>query len=740
MTPRPGAPRPAPLLAALAVLLLLVGGRPALGQAPPPSGDAAARPGRTPLHMVVVLDTSGSMEDSDPQRLSVLAAQIVTDLSSPADRLGLLTMGRGGLDDYVLAPLGPVEGRRERLQRELQRIRFDGATDCVGPLREAADRLREARQGQGQGNGPGNGPGEEQAEQVVVFLSDGICPSGGDEGDGSDGRAGRELRAAAEALAGDGVRVFAIGMFGEAALEERADPSADLRSMATISGGEYFRARQAADLPVRFSEILGRIIGSEAVGVDTAPGTSEESLQQVRAELDGYVWDASLIVTASSPVAIASITGPDGADLPLPAVGDPPFAARRGPVWMTADANGRGQHYAVARITSPAAGPWRFGIDGPADARALLIQNYALDPILERAPARDVYRVGEPFEARVWLRGRDGERLEDPEFLERLAITVELQTPGDATTRVLEAETTAMAGVFTATVAPGVEGPHRLRARVAMRGGGLDKSTAPQAFRAFELALALADGQGPIDLGALKAGTPSPPLPLDLSATEGPVEVALDASLETLEGLQVAPTAPRLTPEDRVVALRFAASEDHPGGPVAGTLLLEAGGATLRVPVHGEVVPITFWERWGDLLLAIGIGLLALLALAFVVYGFASPHSFTADARLHWGETMARLAKNEVVIRELDPARGRGFFRNAKLPIGGPTGFLHDGTHRATLEATGPGRMTLLIEPGIEVHKIDRFDASKARLVEARRIPIHSGEIYRLGDTYVRIG
>lgn len=660
--------------------------------------------GRPPVHVQIVLDSSGSMKQNDPRRLSSLAGMIFTDLAGPDDWVGVLSMRKG---EFVEERITQIEGRRERARESVRGLPFRGSTYCAEPLQQAAAGLADLRKR------------DPTARQFVIFLSDGECPP--------DSAA--IVREAARELGDDDVRIFSIGLFEDDALAE-GDPTRDLRTMASVSDGEFFRVKKAADLPEGFAAILGRIVGSEAQKIALEPGGD------VTAELDGYAYDASFIATGSGkPVVIDQAQGPGESAIDLPrrtrhaGVGERFYAA--------AFDNGAGRHYSVLRIDEPPAGTWTFRVDGPSDLKGLLIQNYALDPVVELEDLRDVYAVGQEVTPVAWLRGKGGDRIDDQAFLEKVEFTVYLTDPkGKQRTMTLEP---TKDGTFRGKATLQHPGEYVVRGRARMRSGGLDKRTETFTFAAVQPKLVFADAQEAIDFGSVKAGRSTDSFSLDFSGSELPHAVGVRLRLDGLERVAVDPNELELASDATQSEVSFEIGADHPGGAVHGTLVVDGVGQPLRRDVKGEVVPLTFWELWGRLVTAIGIGLLGLLLLIFIVYGFVKGHSFSSDARINWGDSLDRLDKNEIVIRELR-GTGKGFYRNAKLVIGGANSPLAiGGVELAEIEATGASQTTLTAASGAELRKINKFDDSRSKTVDGNTTAMHQGEIYQIGEIYLRL-
>ncbi|MEZ4459540.1 MAG: hypothetical protein R3E66_07380 [bacterium] len=298
--------------------------------------------------------------------------------------------------------------------------------------------------------------------------------------------------------------------------------------------------------------------------------------------------------------------------------------------------------------------------------------------------------------------------------------------------------TVTPSGEFVGTLTPTINGTWTLRADVALKTGGLKKTSEAAELQVSDLNLALGPNQTPMDLGEIKAGTSSSPQTVDLSASELGGPYTLTASTE-MTGFSVKPSSFEITPAQKTAAVTFDVDADHVGGAVSGTLSVGVGKSRVSIPVTATVVPLTFWERHGKLILAIlsALGLLGLLL--FIARGIFGPHNFAPDARINWGDTVERLNKNSLVMREIRGS-GSGFYKNAKLIFGGPTSFAPaDGTPLLVIEAVGPNRMEIRSEGGADLLSVNKFDHTKTKKVEGNASPLSTGEIYQVGRFYVRV-
>lgn len=660
---------------------------------------------RPPVHVEVVLDSSGSMLDNDPNRLSALAGMIFTDLAAPDDYLGVQSMKR---PEFTVQSLDRVESRRDAIRERVRELRFHGSTACGGPLQKAADELAERKKEQ------------PTARQFIIFLSDGLCP---DETPPEK----VAVQKAATRLSGQGIRVFSIGLFDDVETQGK-NPERDLELMANSTGGEYFRAKLAGDLPKRFADILGRIVGSEAQEIAVTPGKA------AIVKFDGYVADAMMIVTSDQrPVRVTRATSPGGKLLGLP-IKDVPFADSSSNFFVSASGNTKGRYYTVLRVPKPESGEWKFVIDGPPSASALLIQNYALDPVLEVRPEQDVYRTGEDVvEVTTYLRGRDGKALDDAEFMKRVEVELTHEKPdGTKEISVLEVDGARCTG----RIKLNSDGVHRLRSRVSMKSGGLNKTTRTRSLEAMALNLALADGQSAIDLGQLKAGDTSGPFEIDLGASEIGASYELKPSLESLDGLELIAPNSTISPGSAKIIVNFKAPLEHAGGPLDGALKLSYSRQSVAIPVTGTVIPLTFWEKYGKLVTTIGAGILLILLLIILLWGWISRHNFPKSARFAVSRKKDRLDKSFQTINDLR-GTGKFFFKNATLEIGGTTAMsIGANSLVATLEARGPLGIELRAADGATLEREVKFSDGDFDVIESGKTMVKTDQVYRVGEFY----
>ena len=745
-----------------------------------------------PSDTVIVLDSSGSMQQNDPRFRAHLAAQIYADVIDDVDALAILSMDPGSIVVHELARSGPS---REDAKRRIRKLAASGGTHCVEALSEALDQLATR--------------GRRDAVPSIVFLSDGECPE-----TARDGRTTADVLATAAA---NNVRIFSIGLGKKASSGEGA---AYLERLAVATQGHHYSAAQAEELPGIFAQIFGRTRGTRAYELEFEPGSRPFTIEP-------YVSTAAIVLTPEEG-GTADVDG-----LRTPSGGTATVALVR-------DKNRKGLPYVVAKVRYPDAGSWTLDSTGDRRVHMAVIQTFGLDVSLDPLP--DNVPTGAPVVVVGRVTDEHGQPIDDKfggeidfelscrgpgdkgyKKLGKLGhrgggeyqLPLDVDDPGkyacfgrarrgstlDATTptvRTLGERMDAkldLARPGTAEVGIGAEVPARARVlgvdgkrsrldkefdvRLEVRGpddkdfrdaGAMSPGDKGRtgAFRADKRgpweyrAAGTRNGQtirsqtwkvrasklelkvGPerLDLGKVKAGDEvDRKLTVDASSLDRRERLRLELSDSDAE---VRPRRASLGPDDKELDLVIAIDDGHPGGAREEKLTLRPTnpafkGQDVEITVTYEVEPLTFWERWGTLILTLLGILLALVALVVVVHGFTSPHDFAPHLRLFWGTHMDRFKRNQVFVRQIRGAR-RGFYRNASFALGGPKCAVSSGGPvRVTFEATGDGQVTMKAAQGVSVLVVSKFDADKTEPLPSGSGAAAPGQVFKTGELYFKL-
>jgi hypothetical protein len=287
-------------------------------------------------HVVVLIDTSGSMQQNDRPRYTVQLSQIIGDLLDDSDELSVVRLG-GGLGLFASCGEGPDSslslhldpGNRAGFKRSLDRlISYGGGNTFAAPIHTAMQilTLNPAR------------------KRMLLMIAD----SGGL--DACETPLTRDL----VKLHDSGSMVAAINIGSSAGAFDR-NPAFDFTTAA----------QDPDELVKSVAEVYQRFLGARKVQTGKVQGGG------VEVEIDTLVKEAFLVVAGDGPVSRLE-----------PGPGNPSAAGldldyRGG--GQTEGIDGRTRGYRIVRFTRPGPGRWRFRVPGlTSDAAWMLLQEDTL--------------------------------------------------------------------------------------------------------------------------------------------------------------------------------------------------------------------------------------------------------------------------------------------------------------------------------------------------------------------------
>jgi hypothetical protein len=221
---------------------------------------------------ILLIDNSGSMKKTDPNKLSIVAASMLIDTLDENTNLNIIAFG-----DKALAPYKPS---REVLKEQLESLRFDSNnTNLKEGIKEALNQLQGAA-----------------GESTIIVLSDGKeDPIGGL----TDSHM-KELSSLSEKAHDMKIKISCIG------LSKYADEAA-LSSIAFKTGGDYFSSDNPSELFNIFSKIFGNLNNFYTIEQFTTDMKKEKEIK-----LSSYIEEVIINVASSdnkSPIVDVSLDG-----------------------------------------------------------------------------------------------------------------------------------------------------------------------------------------------------------------------------------------------------------------------------------------------------------------------------------------------------------------------------------------------------------------------------------------------
>jgi Mg-chelatase subunit ChlD len=189
-----------------------------------------SRSTRQPVHMMMLVDTSGSMDDANKLESVKRSLQVMLVLLSDQDRLSLVTF-----DDTSKVHLNrttPTASDREAISYRISGLHTNGSTNMSSGLLEMRERIEDANSGRKQG---------------ILMLTDGLANMGVMDTPGLVNIVRRILQEK------PGVSISTVG-YG-------ADHNTDLLTeIAKEGGGAYNVVKSLEDVASTFGDVLGGLM------------------------------------------------------------------------------------------------------------------------------------------------------------------------------------------------------------------------------------------------------------------------------------------------------------------------------------------------------------------------------------------------------------------------------------------------------------------------------------------------
>jgi hypothetical protein len=199
-------------------------------------------------NVILLIDNSGSMKKTDPNKLSVVAASMLIDTLDENTNLNIIAFG-----DKAIAPYKLLDNpSREALKEELESLKFDNSnTNLKEGIEEALNQLQSV-----------------SGENTIIILSDGKeDPSGGL----TDSHM-KELYALSEKAHALKIKINSIG------LAKYSDEAA-LSGIAFKTGGDYFPSDNPSELFNIFSKIFGNLNDFHTIEQFTTDNKKEREIK-----------------------------------------------------------------------------------------------------------------------------------------------------------------------------------------------------------------------------------------------------------------------------------------------------------------------------------------------------------------------------------------------------------------------------------------------------------------------------
>lgn len=374
---------------------------------------------RTGIDAVLVLDSSGSMKQTDPDRLRVPAAKLFLSLLRAEDRVAVISFSDRAYPIVELSALGS-EPTRARLLQAVDKVSSDGAHTNLHDALVAARSVL-------------NAASKPASARYIILMSDGKMDVGDRARDASLLHAMRSDVLAA--IKGDGIRVYSLAF-------TRASDIDLLRTLAEDSEGLFQLAETDKELHGVFARLFEGAKQPDMLAIEGGEFVADGNIQEV-----------NIIASKERAAVRIYVRDPDGKRYTRDEHRDDMrwFAAER---------------FEMITIPYPKSGTWKL-LFSEGENKAYIVTDLQLETnVSDRAVS-----AGQELAVQAWLR-REGKTVDQLEFLDNSEFLVEiLQPDGQVARHSLfdlgkDGDDKAGDGVHGATIPFYKEGPHQVTVTV----------------------------------------------------------------------------------------------------------------------------------------------------------------------------------------------------------------------------------------------------------------------------------
>ncbi|MDH6353201.1 uncharacterized protein YegL [Brevibacillus sp. 1238] len=336
---------------------------------PLPSG--ATGTGEAGIDAVFVIDTSNSMNQTDPGKTAAEVMGMFIDMSEASrTRIGFVAYNDRIVQTQPLTSMAESR-QREQLKSKIQGLRYSGYSDMGLGLRKGEELIARAK--------------DQSRKPFLILLSDG----GTDLRQNANGRSvaasNKDVESVMAKAKAEGYPIYTIGLNSDGSVQKE-----QLKKIAETTGGTSFVTQSTDDLPEIFNQIFAKHIQSQLVSV--AAMTATGSLQEVTVNIpNASMQEANIVLLSNHPLLESQV-----------------YYQSKNVHFI------QSKKYSLMKIEQPTKGSYLVKFRGrPGDlVKVNLLGNYSLKADVQVAP--DPVSKGNPATFTTYLTQLEGnQRLED---------------------------------------------------------------------------------------------------------------------------------------------------------------------------------------------------------------------------------------------------------------------------------------------------------------------------------------
>lgn len=298
--------------------------------------------GSSGMDVVIVMDTSGSMQNSkgggaDPEGVAMEAAKLFVDMmESSGSRVGLVPFSDQLGNVVNLTDINSTADK-EGVKSAISALSYGGDTDIGQAMQKAMEIL--------------NNGGDVGNRKMILFFTDGnIDFSVVHREDGLAEEAAATSRQQADTATADaaaaGIPIYSIGLNADGTLDEEL-----IQKMANDTGGKQYSVTSAGELPNIFNEIFADFVESKIDGRDVTIQSSDQYETVPFTIPNDSVMEANIVMLSSQQLDEVILQDPSGSQVPVD-----------GERLIQSNSD----QYTMLKLLSPQAGDWTLLLRGEA--------------------------------------------------------------------------------------------------------------------------------------------------------------------------------------------------------------------------------------------------------------------------------------------------------------------------------------------------------------------------------------
>ena len=337
-----------------------------------------ATPNNAQLDAVLVIDASGSMKETDPNKLGLEGVKLFVDMLGFTDnQVGVITYGSEVSQSYPM-DIVKTQSDKEEIKQFVNGITRDlEYTDITAGLKEAVKML--------------NGRSTSQNSPLIVVFTDGNNAIGG-VANRTLANIDTDLAAIISEAQTKGYPIYTIGLNDNGKLNE-----AYLEKISVDTKAKAFATKDPAELPDILTEIFAAHSNLKVQSLGNMTGTG--NFEEVKVNIpNANVLEANLSATSSQPVEF-KLVDPSGSDRGIPSQD----------ITLHTSSN-----YSLLKLNRPTQGDWKLYVKGiPGDQINIdLVYNYDIEVTMKPLTQKN-YGVGDLLEVGAYL-SLQGSAINDP--------------------------------------------------------------------------------------------------------------------------------------------------------------------------------------------------------------------------------------------------------------------------------------------------------------------------------------